>query len=119
MARIDRIRFGSIVVDQQHYRHDVLILPNGEVRRRKGGIAMIGPHGIKREEVEELLRAGAQTIIIGKGIFGRARLRPEAEDLLREKEIDFDILPSREAVVKFNELARNPAALGGIFHVTC
>jgi hypothetical protein len=119
MAKIEQIKFGSIEVDQQRYRHDVLIFPNGEVRRRRGGLGMIGPHGIKKEEVEELIRAGAQAIVIGKGIFSRAKLRPEAQGLLQEAKVDFSVLPSKEAVSKFNELTEKSNFLGGIFHITC
>jgi hypothetical protein len=119
MAKIDNIKFGSILIDQQYYRHDVMVFPNGEVRRRKGGLAMIGPHGIKREEVEELVRAGAQAIVVGKGIFSRAKLRPDAQGFLQEGHIDFSVLPSKEAMTKFNTLIKNSKPLGGIFHVTC
>jgi len=36
VAKIDRVTFGSILIDGKKYRRDVLIFTDGVVKRRKG-----------------------------------------------------------------------------------
>ena len=47
MAKINSFNFGFIVVDGKQYIYDVLILPDGTVKQRRGGFWKFGSYVIK------------------------------------------------------------------------
>lgn len=57
MAKIDKLSFGSIVINGKKYGRDVLVLADDTVKKRKGGFLMFGSHNIRKEEIEELAQA--------------------------------------------------------------
>jgi hypothetical protein len=65
VAKIDELTFGSIVVEGNKYRRNVLILTDGTVKKRKGGFLVFGSHEIKKRELEELSQGQPEIIIIG------------------------------------------------------
>ena len=93
MAKIDSISFGSIVVDGKKYRRDVFLFPDGSVKQRKGGFLIFGSHNIKREEIEELSRAGTEMCVIGIGTNSQAKLSKEANSFAEQTKLDLHICP--------------------------
>ena len=119
MSIVNSFKFGSIVVDDRKYRRDVFLYPDGGIRKRKGGFWMFGSHAIKREEIEELVKSTPDLLIVGTGTDGIAKLNPDADAFLRDSGVESVVIPSQEAVDKFNELSsqgKHPAAL---IHITC
>ncbi|MGQ9461068.1 MAG: Mth938-like domain-containing protein [Candidatus Bathyarchaeaceae archaeon] len=119
MVKIDSLSFGSIIVDGKKHRHDVTIFPDGQLKRRKGGILMFGSHTFKKKELEEMHERGAEVLVIGTGTNGVAKLAEEARIFAEERKIELIELLSGEAVKKFNELAAQGRRVGAIIHVTC
>jgi len=119
MAKIDKLSFGSIVIDGKKYRKDVLIFDDGTVKKRKGGFLMFGSHSIKREEIEELAQGGPEIIIVGTGTNGKASLAPQVEDWAKEKNLSLIIQPSYEAVAELNESAEQKKKVAALIHITC
>jgi hypothetical protein len=68
--------------------------------------------------VDELLRHGAEEIVLSRGMWLALQIMPETLISLRERGIPAHVLETRNAVVKFNEL-RERTAVGGLFHSTC
>ncbi len=119
MAKVDSFSFGSIVVNGKRYSGDLLLHADGRIVKRKGRFWKFGSHAIRREEIEELLKTGPDTLIIGTGTNGKARLSPDAESLMRESGIESVVVPSPQAADRFNRClaeGRRPAAL---IHITC
>lgn len=85
---IDKLSFGSIVIDGKKYHYDMLIFADGTVEKRKGGFLMFGSHNIKKEEIEELAHVQPETIIIGTGIRSKASLAPEVENWAKERNLN-------------------------------
>jgi len=119
MAKIDSFSFGSIVVDGKKYRKDLIFLPDGTVKQRKGGHWMFGDHNIKREEIEELFRAGAEVAIVGVGTSSKASVSDEAKKYTQEANLDLSVLPSRDAVEKWNQLLDQGKKVAALIHITC
>jgi len=119
MVKIDGMGFGWIMVDGKKYRHDVVIFPSGKVKRRKGGFLMFGSHSFKRREFEELCIEKADVLVVGTGTDGVAKISEEAKDFLEKAETELIVLPSSEAIKKFNELVECGKKVGAIIHVTC
>ncbi len=119
MPKINSFSFGLIVVDGKKYRKDLVFLPDGAVRQRAGGFWMFGDHNIKKEEIEELARAGAELVIVGIGTNSKAKVSEEIQNYARELNLKLFVLPTREAVEKLNELAHQGKKVGAIIHITC
>jgi len=119
MTKVNSFKFGSIILDGKKYSRDVFLYPDGSIRKRKGGFWKFGSHAIKREEIEELVKSTPDVLIVGTGTDGKATLNTDADAFLKGSGVESVVVPSQEAVDKYNELSaqdKHPAAL---IHITC
>ena len=120
--RIDAFRFGSIEIDGRKYGKDVLIDGDGGIRKRKGGFLKFGSHNISKEEVEDLAGSTEKPdmLIVGLGTSSAAVLDPTAETWAGEAGIELVVVPSSEAVEKFNrEQEKGEKRVAALIHITC
>jgi hypothetical protein len=118
---IDGTTFGSITIDGAVFDHDVIIRPDGEVRKRKKKLskAVHGTsHTISREEAQFVCdqAPGADRLIVGSGQYGRVELSPEAAAYVEARKCSVVLLPTAEVIEVWNE---TEGAAIGLFHVTC
>jgi hypothetical protein len=117
--RIEDWWFGSITVDGMRYEHDVLIRLSGKVRKRKKKLSkeLFGTsHIVSLAEIQELYRPAAEGLIIGTGDEDNVRLSPEAEAFLSTHRVNVELLPTVDAIKRWNEA---DGKLLGLFHITC
>lgn len=119
MAKIDSFNSGFIVIDGKQYVADVLILPDGRVKEREPGKGRLGSHRITSSEIENLCQTQPEVILVGTGASGLARLSDDAEVYQQQARLNLVVLPSSEAVKKFNQLAGEGKRVAAIFHITC
>jgi hypothetical protein len=119
MTKIDKFGFGSAVIDETKHIRDLILLPDGAMKRRSSGFWIIGSHHIKKEEVEQLYASGAEAVVIGVGILSRARLSDEAKNYAERQSAKLFVLPSRDAVRKWNQLADEGKRTAALIHITC
>ncbi|MEV0729211.1 Mth938-like domain-containing protein [Polymorphospora sp. NPDC050346] len=74
--------------------------------------------GIQPADVEELLAAGATTVVLSRGMELRMHVTPQALDLLEERGVTVHVLPTEEAVTVYNDLV-DSTPVAGLFHSTC
>jgi hypothetical protein len=113
MARIESYSFGRVTVDGHEETRDVIVLPQRVVRewwRRDG-------HGLVLEDLEGVLDELPGRLILGTGANGRLRPDPETLAALRERGVDVEVLPTGEAVSRYQAL--NPAETAAALHLTC
>jgi len=119
MAKINRLEFGSIEINGEKYGYDVAILPDGTVKEREASKAMFGDHAIKKTEIEELAKTRPDSIVVGTGTMGMARVSPDAEAYARQEKLDFTVLPSFEAIDEVNQLVDEGKPVAALIHITC
>ena len=119
MAKIDRYNFGLIVIDGKQYVHDVLILPDGTVKKREPSKVRFGSHEIVWDDVVKIVNEQPQVIVIGTGASGLSKLSVDVGVKLRQANIDLVILPSSQAVEKFNQLTQEGGRVAALIHITC
>ena len=119
MVKVDKLSFGSIIVDGRKFSRDVLIFSDGTVKKRKGGFLMFGSHNIKKGEIEELARGAPDAIIVGTGTNAKANLAPGVENWAKEKNLSLIVQPSYEAITKLNELTEQGKKVAALIHITC
>jgi hypothetical protein len=74
--------------------------------------------GVQPGDVEELLEHGARVVVLSRGMLRRLRVPQPTREALEARGIAVHVLPTRQAVALYNELAPEQA-VGGLFHSTC
>lgn len=119
MAKVNSFSFGSIVIDGKQYEYDVLVMPDGTVREREADKRKYGDHNIKKGEIEELVKAKPETIIVGTGTDGLATVSSDAQSYARTEKLGLAVLPSSEAIEKLNQLLDEGKRAAALIHITC
>jgi hypothetical protein len=114
MVKVDSTSFGKIVIDKKEYRHDVIIDWNGKIRETKTKIR----HLFSKDEFEELSKENPEIIIVGNGQYSTMEIDEEVKKIAKERKIELIVLPTPEAIKKFNELVESKKVCA-YFHVTC
>jgi len=117
--KIDKTKFGTITVDGKKYEYDILIHLDGTVEKRKKKLSkeVYGTsHTISLAEAEYVYEEGAEKIIIGTGQSGMAGLSDEAVEFFKQKNCPVDLLPTPEAMERWNKAKGKTI---GLFHITC
>lgn len=119
MPKIESFQFGSIVIDGKTYGRDVIMLPDGLVRERKGGFWKFGSHIINKEEIRELVAANPEVVVLGVGTNARANLVSDSLFALKRANVERIILPSPDAVERLNQLVAEGKRVAALIHITC
>lgn len=117
--KIDGTEFGSITIEGETFDHDVLIRPDGTVKKRKKQLskAIYGTsHTVSLDEAEHIFKDPAEQLIVGAGQNGMVRLSDEAAAFFKQHRCQVTLLPTPEAIGYWNQ-AKGKAI--GLFHVTC
>src|SRR5258708_432836 len=102
---IDHTDFGTITIEGTVFEHDVLILPNGEVKKRKKKLskAIYGTsHILSLDEEKYVSDPGIDRLIIGTGQYDNVRLSDEAPDSLKRNHGGVDLDPPPAAILTWN-----------------
>ena len=116
---ITSTEFGSITIAGRVYEHDVLIRADGTIEKRKKKLSkeIYGTsHKISLAEAEQIYQHGMELLIIGSGQTGFVELSAEAADFFSKQGCKVKLLPTPEAILKWNEAKGKTS---GLFHVTC
>jgi len=117
--RIEDTRFGSVTIDGEVFEHDVIIRPDGRVRKRKKKLskAIYGTsHTISLAEAEYVYQKGAARLIVGAGQLGRVGLSEEAAAYFERRGCRVELLPTPEVITTWNDAG---GAVICLLHVTC
>lgn len=102
MTLIQETSLGSITLNYKEYKHDVIILPDGSIKKRRAENPLI----IELSEVKQVAR-GAKILIIGTGQAGKASLTKEAREWLEKQGILLLENPTPHAIKEYNALRNN------------
>jgi len=120
-ACIDKTEFGSITVEGTVFEHDVIIRPDGRVKKRKKKLskAVFGTsHMISRQEAEYVWgqAAGPDCLIVGSGQHGNVELSPQAAVYLNRVGCRVALLATPKVIDLWNQAKGREV---GLFQVTC
>jgi hypothetical protein len=116
---IDRTMFGSITIEGEQIKGDVIIRLSGKVKKRKKKLskAVYGTsHTISLDEAMHVYQKGAERLIVGTGQYGLVELSDEAAAYFEKKRCQVDLLRMKKAIKAWNEAE---GAVIALFHVTC
>ena len=119
---IEEYKFGSITIDGKTHSYDVEVRWTGEALKwwRKES------HIIDIDDIQRAIEAGPETIVIGTGESGVAKVTEEAQNFIKEKGIKLVIDLTEQATKTFNiineeseEEEGEQDRVIGLFHLTC
>jgi len=112
---IEDYQFGTMTVMGRQHSQDLKIVEGEIIERwwRKEG------HGVLPEDVDDILLAKPEFLVVGMGQPGRMLVTPELRRALEDARIHLIELPTAQAVDSFNELIRKGRRVAGAFHLTC
>lgn len=111
---IDSYSFGKIVINGEKYSSDVKIFSDhveGNWWRKHG-------HRLLPEDIEDIIDASPDTLIVGTGANGRLTVPSETKEYIKSNGIELIVDKSERAVEKFNELVGEKEMAAAI-HLTC
>jgi len=119
---IEEYRFGQIVINGEKYTDDIEVRWTDEILAWK----FRERHLIDIEEVKRAVGQNPETIIIGTGESGLAKVTNEAQKFIRESGVELIIDRTGEAIKTFNVIKEDSLEeegeqrkVIGLFHLTC
>jgi hypothetical protein len=113
------LSWGQIEIDGQTRYRDAKLYPGGSREWDWNETGTKHSPGILPADVEELLEHGAEVVVLSRGQQQRLQVASATKELLAERSVDYDVLPTQQAIDRYNELAKRGRAVGGLFHTTC
>jgi hypothetical protein len=110
--------WGHISADGQTFK-DVKLWPGGAREWDWAETGTDHDNGVQPADVRELLLHGADHVVLSHGREGRLRVHPDTEALLDELGVAYDILPTGEAIARYEQLRDGGTAVGALIHSTC
>lgn len=115
--KIEHLSWGRIEVDGRAFK-DAKVYPGGVREWDWNETGTRHSPGIQTSDVEELLDHGAEVVILSRGMWKRLGTCEETLRFLEDRNVEVAVLPTPEAVERFNE-TRAMRPVGGLFHSTC
>jgi hypothetical protein len=116
--RVVDLYWGTIDTDSGRFK-DAKLWPGGGREWDWNETGTSHRPGIQPADVEELLEHGASVVVLGRGQHERLGVTSDTLERLRDAGVEAIVLETREAVVRYNELARAGQAVGALLHSTC
>lgn len=117
--QVKSIVWGQIEVEGLGVARDIKLFPGGG---RNWDWAETGTHhvpGIQIADVEELVKAGCEAIVLTRGMHLVLQTQPETLAYLQGLGIEVYVEETRVAVERYNRLAAEGKKVGGLIHSTC
>jgi hypothetical protein len=112
---IEAYTFGRIVINGTTYTKDLKIICGTVIPNwwRNSG------HLVKFDDIEDIFKAGPETVVFGKGNPGQMRLTGSLQSLFQKNNIELIEAPTPAAVEVFNRLIQAGRNVSAGFHLTC
>jgi len=111
---IEEYAFGRLVVDGRTYSSDLIIYPD----RVEDGWWRKEGHRLGAEDLEAVLAASPEVLVVGQGQSGLMRVSEEVRRVIEAQDIEFLAAPTGEAVEHYNRLAPRRRVVAAL-HLTC
>jgi hypothetical protein len=110
---IEEYNFGRITINGKVYNHDIIIYQD-----KISSWWRVTGHQVAIKDIEDLVEKKPEIIIFGMGSPGLMKVSGDVERYLAENNIEWESLPTSEAVTRFNHLSKDKK-VAGAFHLTC
>lgn len=117
--RIDALAWGSLSVEGRPGPFkDAKLFPGGAREWDWNETGTRHSPGIQPGDVQELIDAGAEVIVLSRGMLARLETSAETLALLEARGIECHVVMTEQAATLYNEL-RDFRKVGALIHSTC
>lgn len=116
--KITSFRWGHVETAEGKTYKDVKLYPGGSENWDWNETGTRHVPGIQPADLQTLLDHNCEIIILSKGVNKRLQTCEETVRLLEERNIDYKILQTEEAINLYNQLAES-RKVGALVHSTC
>lgn len=117
--QIDHVAWGEIEARGLPAAKDLKLFPGGGRAWDWRETGTRHSPGIQPADVDELVERGCTAVILSRGMDLVLQTQAETLTHLAARGIAVEVLETRLAVARYNELAAAGVAVGGLFHSTC
>lgn len=111
---IESYNFGEIVIDREKYTNDVIVFPN----RVKDGWWRDKGHSLSPGDLDEVMDAEPDVLIVGTGAYGRMSVPSKTQDFIKSRGIELIIEKTEKACDSYNDISDEKNAVAAL-HLTC
>ena len=113
MPRIRNVEFGNIKIDDETFgKEDFILFNDGFERVEKS-------HQPSLEEFQSILLREPELVIFGTGFSGCVKINNMIKKEAENNKIEIVILPTPDALKKFQELSKAGKRVAARIHTTC
>jgi hypothetical protein len=112
------LRWGEVDTDAGTFR-DAKLWPGGGRGWDWNETGTAHVPGVQPADVAELLEHGATRVVLSQGQQRRLQVTDAALEAVRAQGADPEVLPTGEAISRYNELAEAGEPVGALLHSTC
>ena len=117
--RITSVSWGHVEVEGARAPYkDAKLFPGGSKPWNWTDTGTDHAPGIQPSDVAELLEQGATVVVLARGMYERLQVCPETLQMLKERKVEVHVLPTEEAVERYNQLIET-RPVGALIHSTC
>lgn len=117
--RVTSLSWGRIEVEGRRGPFkDVKLYPGGAREWDWNETGTRHDPGVQVADAEELVEHGARTVVLSRGVNERLRVPGATVAWLERRGVRVHVLPTPDAVERYNELA-SEEAVGALIHSTC
>ncbi|HKJ66769.1 MAG TPA: Mth938-like domain-containing protein [bacterium] len=116
--KITHLSWGQLQVEEGATYKDAKLWPGGSREWDWTETGTSHTPGVQPEDLEEILEHGAKTVILSRGMNRRLQVQQQTLEWLQNQGIEVHVLQTKEAVVKYNQLAETEP-VGALIHSTC
>lgn len=111
---IEEYSFGRIRINGQDYRSDVIVFPD----HVQSDWWRVDGHSLVMEDLETVLGAKPETLIVGRGADGRMKIPDETRRAIEEAGISVLAHRTEQAVQVYNQMRQRGSVVAAL-HLTC
>lgn len=116
--RIENLSWGQVDVEDHGSFRDAKLWPGGARGWDWNETGTSHVPGTQIDDVREVVDEGAEIVILSRGQNERLQVKQETLAWLDEQGIETEVLESKQAVQRYNELALDEP-VGALIHSTC
>ncbi len=116
--KIVRLEWGEVELDDGSVYKDVKLFPGGARAWNWGETGTHHNPGVQMSDVDELLKNGAEVVVLTRGVLGRLGVPHDVVNMLKDRGIEVYVKNTKQAVDLYNQL-RDEKKTGILIHSTC
>lgn len=119
--KIENASWGKVQVEGYEERFkDVKLFPGGAKEWDWNETGTSHNPGIQQADLQDLIRNGAEKIILSQGYWKMLKVPEETKRALEEQGIEVEVLPTGRAVEAYDQaVSKSEANVGALIHSTC